>query len=85
MQAAFQVGRAIPDRLSIVGYDDIDIAPYTIPPLTTISQTGVEMGRAAAKLLFDMIEQGLDRGDVPDLVLATELVVRQSTAPPGVP
>ena len=85
MQAAFQVRRAIPDQLSIVGYDDIDLAPYTIPPLTTISQTGVEMGRAAAKLLFDMIEQGLDRADVPDVVLGTELVIRQSTAAPGNP
>jgi DNA-binding LacI/PurR family transcriptional regulator len=44
MQAAFQAGIRIPDRLSMVGYDDIDIAPYTIPPLTTVSQTGVEMG-----------------------------------------
>ena len=45
MQAAFQAGVAIPDRLSIVGYDDIDIAPFTIPPLTTISQAGDGDGR----------------------------------------
>lgn len=32
----------------MVGYDDIDMAPYTIPPLTTISQIGVDMGRVAA-------------------------------------
>ena len=82
MQAAFQAGLAVPDRLSMIGYDDIDLAPYTIPPLTTVNQAGVEMGRAAAKLLFDMIERGLDRADVPDVVLDTTLVVRQSTAPP---
>ena len=35
----------IPDELSIVGFDDIDVAAFTIPPLTTISQDGVEMGR----------------------------------------
>ena len=40
------------------------------------------MGRAAAKLLFDMIDKGLDRADVPDVVLETDLVVRQSTAKP---
>ena len=45
MQAAFQAGVAIPERLSIVGYDDIDIAPFTIPPLTTISQDGDGDGR----------------------------------------
>ena len=46
----------VPDQLSIVGFDDIDIASFTIPPLTTISQSGVEMGRIAANLLLDMIE-----------------------------
>jgi DNA-binding LacI/PurR family transcriptional regulator len=82
MQAAFQAGLAVPGRLSIVGYDDIDLAPYTVPPLTTISQTGVEMGRSAAELLFDMIDKGLDRSDAADVVLPPRLVVRQSTAPP---
>jgi DNA-binding LacI/PurR family transcriptional regulator len=85
MQAAFQAGLTIPGRLSMVGYDDIDIAPYTIPPLTTISQTGVEMGRVAARLLFDMIEQDLNRNEVSDVVLAPSLVLRQSTAPPFSP
>jgi hypothetical protein len=82
MQAAFQAGITIPDRLSMVGYDDIDMASYTVPPLT-ISQTGVEMGRVAAELLFRMIDQNLTREEVSDVVLAPKLVVRQSTAPPG--
>ena len=56
MQAAFQAGIAMPDRLSIIGFDDIDFAPYTIPPLTTISQSGVEMGRIATEVLLDMID-----------------------------
>jgi hypothetical protein len=81
MQAASQAGITIPDRLSMVGYDDIDMAPYTIPPLTTISQTGVEMGRVATELLFRMIDQNLNREEVSDVVLAPMLVVRQSTAP----
>jgi DNA-binding LacI/PurR family transcriptional regulator len=82
MQAAFQAGVAIPDRVSIVGFDDIDMAPYTIPPLTTVSQSGIEMGRIAAELLFDMIDNGRDRDEVRDVVLTPTLVVRQSTAPP---
>ena len=48
----------MPEQLSIVGFDDIDLAAYTIPPLTTISQGGVEMGRAAADLLFETIDHG---------------------------
>jgi DNA-binding LacI/PurR family transcriptional regulator len=86
MQAAFQAGVAIPDRLSIIGYDDIDISPFTIPPLTTISQHGAEMGETAADLLFQMIDENLNREEVSDVVVPLGLVVRQSTtAPPGGP
>jgi LacI family transcriptional regulator len=82
MQAAFQAGITIPERLSIVGYDDIDIAAYMIPPLTTISQDGASMGEAAADLLFTMIDENLNREEVSDVVLEPTLVVRQSTAQP---
>ena len=82
MQAAFQAGIAMPDRLSIVGFDDIDFAAYTIPPLTTVSQDGVEMGRIAAEVLLDMIDNARDRSEVNDVVLEPRLVVRGSTAPP---
>jgi DNA-binding LacI/PurR family transcriptional regulator len=80
MQAAFQAGITIPDRLSIVGYDDIDIVEYTIPPLTTVSQSGPAMGQAAARLLFEMIEKDLGREETADVVLTPSLVVRASTA-----
>jgi len=82
MQAAFQGGVAIPDRVSIVGFDDIDFAAFTIPPLTTISQAGVEMGRTTAELLLDMIDHSRIRSEVSDVVLAPRLVVRGSTARP---
>jgi DNA-binding LacI/PurR family transcriptional regulator len=82
MQAAFQAGVSIPGRLSVVGFDDIDFAPFTIPPLTTVSQSGGEMGRIAAELLVDMVEQGRNRADVSDVVLAPRLVVRGSTTTP---
>jgi DNA-binding LacI/PurR family transcriptional regulator len=82
MQAAFRAGIAMPDRLSIIGFDDIDFASYTIPPLTTISQSGVEMGRIATEMLLDMIDNARDRSEVNDVVLSPQLVVRGSTAPP---
>jgi LacI family transcriptional regulator len=82
MQAAYRAGLTVPGRLSMVGYDDIDLAAYTVPPLTTVSQTGVEMGRTAARLLLDMIDGDLERQDVADVVLTPSLVVRDSTAPP---
>ncbi len=83
MQAAFQAGIAMPEQLSIVGFDDIDIAAFTIPPLTTVSQSGVEMGRIAANMVFDMIEHETPGQDTKDVVVTPALVVRQSTAPVG--
>jgi DNA-binding LacI/PurR family transcriptional regulator len=83
MQAAHQAGIAIPRQLSIVGFDDIDMAPYTIPPLTTISQSGVDMGRAAVEVMLEMVEGGRPRSEVEDRVLEARLVVRESTAPPA--
>lgn len=80
MQAAFQAGIAIPHELSIVGFDDIDLAAFTVPPLTTISQQGVEMGRVAAERLFEMVERDLEASEVEDIVLEPRLVVRRSTA-----
>jgi DNA-binding LacI/PurR family transcriptional regulator len=81
LQAAFQARVVVPDQVSIVGFDDIDIAGFTIPPLTTISQAGVGMGRTAAHLLLDMIEGTVDQAEVEDVVVDPALVVRQSTAP----
>ncbi len=82
MQAAYQAHIVIPDQLSIVGFDNIDIAAFTIPPLTTVSQSGVEMGQAAATLLIDMVEGDRAADEVDDVVLPTTLVVRESTAAP---
>ena len=85
MRAAFDAGISIPGQLSLVGFDDIDFAAFTIPPLTTISQAGVEMGRIAAELLFEMVAQGRQRSAVQDVVITPTLVVRQSTAAPPKP
>jgi LacI family transcriptional regulator len=64
-----------------VGFDDIDIASFTIPPLTTISQAGEEMGRIAAQLILTMVDEERLSADVDDVILEPKLVVRQSTAP----
>jgi LacI family transcriptional regulator len=80
MHAAAEMGLKIPNDLSVVGYDDIPIATYTIPPLTTVAQPFIEMGETAVDMLFKQIEN-------PDLptekaVLPTRLVIRQTTSPP---
>ncbi len=80
MHAARELGVRIPDELSIMGYDNIPIASYMLPPLTTIAQPLVEMGATAVDLLLKSIH---NPGTPPEkAVLGTRLVVRESTAEP---
>jgi LacI family transcriptional regulator len=81
MQAAFRAGIAIPERLSIVGFDDIDVAAFMIPPLTTVSQEGVRMGREAVELLLGIVDGSTSAAAATDVVIQPNLVVRSSTAP----
>jgi LacI family xylobiose transport system transcriptional regulator len=79
-QAAREARLHIPEDLSVVGFDDLPIARWVSPPLTTVRQPLVEMAEAAAELVL-----GLARGEEPAqtrVELATELVVRESTTPP---
>jgi LacI family transcriptional regulator len=80
MQAAAERGLRIPADLSIAGFDDIDLSRATSPLLTTVRQPLQEMGRMAVSLLTRL----LDRHELEALhvELATELIVRGSTAPP---
>ena len=73
-------GLRVPTDVSVVGYDDVPIAAFVDPPLTTVHQPMGEVGEFAAGLLLDRIG-GAARDDGPHL-LPARLVVRQSTAPP---
>jgi LacI family transcriptional regulator len=79
-EAARQRGLRIPDDLSIAGFDDLPESRWASPPLTTVRQPLVEMGALAARTVLR-----LSRGEpieVPRVELVTELIVRDSTAPP---
>ena len=67
---------SVPDQLSIVGYDDIEIAQYVTPPLTTIHQPKLRLGQVAMVILNDLMASCV----VTDAVLTTELVMRSSSA-----
>jgi LacI family xylobiose transport system transcriptional regulator len=77
-EAAAEAGLDIPRDLSVVGFDDLRLARWTGPPLTTVHQPIKEMAEFATRLVMD---QGSARE--PQLELATRLVVRASTAPPA--
>ncbi|OGO27681.1 MAG: hypothetical protein A2Z16_05425 [Chloroflexi bacterium RBG_16_54_18] len=67
----------VPQDVSVIGVDDIILASYSAPPLTTISQPKYEAGRQAVTYLIERIEGKYDRGP-RDVILKTELVVRDS-------
>jgi DNA-binding LacI/PurR family transcriptional regulator len=78
-EAAATAGLRIPDDLSVVGVDDPPSAPHLSPPLTTMRQPLGQMGRLAARGLFDQV--GESRPTVQTTLLKAELVVRRSTGP----
>ncbi|MGZ8591555.1 MAG: LacI family DNA-binding transcriptional regulator, partial [Actinomycetota bacterium] len=78
LHAAHERGVAIPDDLSISGFDDIPVAPYSVPSLTTVRMPVREMVDRAMAMVLD--EGGLDVGE-PPAVLQPSLVVRSSTGP----
>jgi DNA-binding LacI/PurR family transcriptional regulator len=83
LQAADELGVAVPGELSVVGFDDSPVAALAHPPLTTIAQPHAEKGRLAAEWLVRAIDRGSSgRGRSRRAILPTELVVRGSTAPP---
>ena len=72
-------GRRVPDDISLVGFDDLFIASYTDPPLTTVRQPKKPMGRMAMEILLKLLS---DAHYGTSVKMKGELVIRESTAPP---
>ncbi|MBA3824169.1 MAG: LacI family DNA-binding transcriptional regulator [Ktedonobacterales bacterium] len=77
IEAAQAAGLTIPGDLSVIGFDDIEVAPYV--GLTTIRQPLYQSGARGATLLLDVLSDATP--DVPHEVLPLELVVRRTTSP----
>jgi LacI family transcriptional regulator len=75
-----QRGFAIPDDMSIVGFDDIPQASFTSPPLTTVAQPIQDIGRIATDLLIERMSGSTSRPS-QRIVLDVKLVIRGSCAP----
>jgi LacI family transcriptional regulator len=80
-EAARLRGVRIPGDLSIVGFDDLPESRWSSPPLTTIRQPLSDMGMLAARTVLRLARG--ERIETPRVELATDLVVRDSTAPPA--
>ena len=76
LQALKDGGRRVPEDVAVIGFDDFEISRYSDPPLTTVRQPIVDMGRTMARQMLGLVD---DRLDVPQfVVLPTELVIRAS-------
>ncbi len=71
-----ELGLGVPGQVSIVGFDDVDLAQYVTPPLTTVHQPKLRLGQLAMEMLLDLMEDQ----PVEDQFVPLELVVRCSTA-----
>lgn len=79
LRALHEAGRTVPDDISVASVDDIALAAYSSPALTTVKQPFESVGRIAATRVIDRIE---GRAPTPMDPVVPELVVRASTAPP---
>lgn len=86
LEAAREVGRRVPEDVSIVGFDDIPFAALANPPLTTVGQPIRQLGEHAADLLLEVIEHGVASAPSvnlpPSVLMPNELMIRRSTAAP---
>lgn len=78
LRAARDLGLHIPTQLSVIGVDDIPLAPHFAPPLTTLRQDFATIGRQAAHLLIQVVDEPERAKE--HLQIQAELIIRRSTA-----
>jgi len=79
LRAIHEQGLSVPEQISLVGFDDIDLAAYLTPPLTTVQYDAAAVGRAAVKLLLARLDEPTR---APQVVrIPTRLILRASTGP----
>ena len=81
MKAIRERNLSIPSDISVAGFDDIPLAAYATPPLTTVSFSGVQEGIRAGEILMDLLDGRIRAGYHE--TIDTRLVIRESTARPG--
>ena len=76
MRAVREAGLKIPQDVAFVGFDDVSVARYANPQLTTIRQPIAQFGTNAVEILIDLIENGIK--PARRIIMETELIIRDS-------
>jgi DNA-binding LacI/PurR family transcriptional regulator len=79
--ALFEANLKVPEDFSLIGFDDIHLAEYTIPPLTTISMSCKDLAQKAVDILLSNLLAATDKAEVVNKI-NTRLIVRQTTGLP---
>jgi LacI family transcriptional regulator len=82
LRAAYMKGLRVPDDLSVIGLDDIAFAEFTLPPLSTIRLSRVDLAQAAFEALRQQAEEPANANMQREFLVSTSLVLRDSTAKP---
>jgi LacI family transcriptional regulator len=80
LRAIREAGLRCPEDVSVMGFDDLDIAEVTSPPLSSVSQSGYQLGTTAAHMLIERLHG--DKAAGKHIVLKTSLSIRHSVAAP---
>ena len=80
LRETFDFGLRVPQDLSLVGFDDIRLAQFMIPPLTTVQMSQTELATLAFNALLDEVKRETPAAQGSEYVLTTNLVLRKSTA-----
>jgi len=86
LKALRESGVKVPNDCSVVGFDNIPIAAYQFPPLTTFEQPKYQLGHEAAQMMFTLLQSHSDINSAKKqtLMLLGKLMVRETTAPPPI-
>jgi LacI family transcriptional regulator len=79
IRAAYEYGIPVPQDLSVIGFDDVRLAQFITPPLTTIRMSQTELARVAFKALLSDVERDAPAEHGTEYILDTDLVLRKST------
>ena len=82
LREAFELGIQVPTELSVIGFDDIRMAEFVTPPLTTIQMSQKELATIAFKALLEEVKRSTPAAEGTEYVVKTNLILRKSTTFP---